>query len=435
MGQARQRTQGRCGRMETGLRVVVMAAATLVSLALSTAAAEPALPSMMARDRSWYGIDRSFDGLIVPDSVTTVADGGVLAESDAVATESPASLTSDWTSAAEATDDLCWPASCDPVGLLQKCHAAHVRSGSRWIARADGLVLWRDAPPARPLIISGDGLGSPLLTARQLQSTATGGVRGSLLRIDGCTGNAWEAGYLFAGNFTAQHTLPLQAGFAYALAPPGIYGNNESIPFDSGMLSLLAQLQGAELNRHLALGPNIRWLAGFRWVQWWERFTLADTLNDGVNWVDDQYRTDCLNNLYGGQIGLDARLLSLGSLRIDSVVKAGAYYNAALQSSSYTLIDHVDPANSGSAAVTVFQSPAACSFVGEVGIAGVLPITPNVDFRVGYLGLWITGLAQPTQQLSGQQLNPAPGSTNTGTLTANGGTLVQGLTLGLEGRW
>lgn len=433
MGQACQGTQGWCGRLGKGLRLAVAASATLA--AVVTSAAEPSLQSVMVQDRSWDGVGRSFDGLIVPDSVTTVADGGLLSEADTSAAEPSAGVTSGWTVGSAAANCFCWPTNCDPVGLLQKCRAAHLRSGSRWIGRADGLLLWRDAPPARPLIISGDGLGTPLLDARQLQSTATGGVRGSLVRIDECTGHAWEAGYLFAGNFTAQHSLPLQAGFAYALAPPGIYGNNESVPFDSGMLCLLAQLQSAELNRHLAVGPNLRWLAGFRWVQWSERFALTDTLNDGVNWVDDRYRTDCLNNLYGGQIGLDARLLSLGSLRVDSVVKAGAYYNAALQSSSYTLVDHANPANSGVAAVTVFQSPAACSFVGEVGLTGVLPLTPNVDFRVGYLGLWITGLAQPTQQLSGQQLNPAPGSTNTGTLTTNGGTLVQGLTLGVEARW
>lgn len=322
----------------------------------------------------------------------------------------------------------------DPPGLLQQLHEHHLKSGACWVGRADGLLLWRDSPPKRPLIVTGNEAGSLLLDSNQLESTATGGVRGSVLRVDQC-GNAWELGYIFAGNFTAQRSLPFQTDdpFAYALAEPGIYGENAAQSFSSGKTTLLARLQSAEFNRHLAMGPNFRWLAGFRWVQWQEQFTLEDRLEDELNLVDDVYSTNCMNNLYGGQLGVDARLLTIGWLRIDSVVKGGAYYNAATQSSSYTLIDSIDPANSGISSVSVTQSPAGCSFVGEVGITGLVPLGRNLDFRFGYIGLWLTGLAQPTQQLTGQQL-PIGGPV-AGTLTTNGGTLLQGLTLGLEGRW
>lgn len=324
---------------------------------------------------------------------------------------------------------------CDAPGLLQYLKMCHDRSGACWVGRADGLLLWRDAPPDRPLIVTGDGTGTPLLNADQLESTATGGVRGSILRIDGCSGNAWELGYIFAGTFTGRRVFPFVPDdpAAYALAEPGIYGENATQPFSSGTASLLARLQSAELNRHLASGPNVRWLAGFRWLQWQEQFTLADNLDDGVNLIDDFYSNDCVNNLFGGQIGVDARLLTLGRLRVESLVKAGAYYNEASQTSVYSITDYNTPENSGTSSVSVTQSPAGCSFVGEVGVTGVVPICCNWDFRVGYLALWLTGLAQPTQQLSGQQLpigGPAVGS-----LTANGGTLLQGLTLGVEGRW
>ena len=287
----------------------------------------------------------------------------------------------------------------DPDGLIQRLHDHHSESGACWVARADALLLWRDSPPARPLIEAGTGAAIPILDANQLNSTATGGVRGSLWRVDDCTGHAWELAYLYAGNFTAQRALPYVNGFPYTLSPPGIYGNNAGQPFDSGTVKLLATLQSAELNRHFASGPNF-------------------------------YSTDCMNNLFGGQIGVDACLLTLGWLRVDSVVKAGAYYNEAGQTSRYTVV------NAGTletASAAVWQSPAACSFVGEVGITGLVPISRNLDFRFGYLGLWLTGLAQPTQQLSGQEVNP--GFPTAGTLTTNGGTLLQGLTLGLEGRW
>lgn len=337
---------------------------------------------------------------------------------------------------ATASDDACPTGSmchvhgaCEPAGILEHLHAWHQQGC--WIGRADGLLLWRDAPPERPIVESGVIPVEPILDANQLNSTATGGVKGSILRIDRCTGHGWEGGYLYAGTFTARRNLPVEPAFPYALAPPGIYGNNDSQPFDSGTVTLLARLQGAEINRLIAGGPNLRWLAGFRWVQWHERFTLQDTLDDGFNPpINDLYQTTCDNNLYGGQIGVDARLLSLGLFRVDSGVKAGAYYNTAVQTSSYTTDD---PAFPGTASVSVGQSPAACSFVGEVGLTGVLPISSNLDFRFGYVGLWLTGLAQPTQQLSGQQLTP--GIASIGSITTNGGVLLQGVTLGLEGRW
>jgi hypothetical protein len=78
--------------------------------------------------------------------------------------------------------------------------------------------------------------------------------------------------------------------------------------------------------------------------------------------------------------------------------------------------------------------PASCSFVGEVGMTGVMPICENWDFRFGYLGLWLTGLAQPTNQLSGQSI--AQGDVPpAGTLSTVGTAIVQGVTLGVEGRW
>jgi hypothetical protein len=112
------------------------------------------------------------------------------------------------------------------------------------------------------------------------------------------------------------------------------------------------------------------------------------------------------------------------------VLKAGAYYNTAVQNSIYA-------SNAGGAlesqGVSVAGTPASCAFVGELGFTGIVPITDCLDFRIGYFGLWLSGIAQPTQQLSGQSL--IPGEPIAGSLNMRGGTLVQGVSLGLEGRW
>jgi len=324
----------------------------------------------------------------------------------------------------------CGCGSCgDPPGLFQKLACLHDTSGACWVGRVDALLLWRNAPPDRLLVVTGDDTAASVLNANDLDSTLAAGPRVSLIRRDPCSGNAWEATYLRAANFRSQRTLPLSDEFPYALADPGIFDNNAAQPFDEGQVNLGSRLQSFEFNRLICKGRNIRWLAGFRWVEWQENFALADVNYE--NDVSDLYQTDTINDLYGGQIGADMTLLTMPWLRVDSVIKAGAYYNNAVQRSSYTTTEF-DPLGE-TLSVRVGDSPASCGFIGEVGMTGVMPITSCLDFRFGYFALWLSGIAQPTQQLSGQQLVPSDDAS--GSLSTNGGVVVQGVTLGLEGRW
>lgn len=321
----------------------------------------------------------------------------------------------------------CRLTDCDPPGLFQRLAALHDKSGACWSGRVDALLLWRNAPPGRPIVEGGtDSLSR--LNASGMESTPAAGPRVSLFRTD-CCGDAWEATWLRAANFRSIRPLPL-TDQQYVLTPPGLYGNGGSQAFDSGTANLGSSVQSFELNYHRRQGELVRWIGGFRWVEWQEQFRLQDTVSSVDPPIDDLYQTGCINSMYGGQIGADLYLLSLSWLRVDSVVKAGAYYNNASQSSLFTT---TDPANPGAASVTVGQSPASCAFVGEVGLTGAIPITTNLDLRVGYFGLWLSGIAQPTQQLSGQTLSP--GTPATGTLATNGGVVLQGVSLGLEGRW
>ncbi len=324
--------------------------------------------------------------------------------------------------------DGCCP-NCTGAGCDQCCPSAMIDTGCHdkkacWIGRADALILWRNAPPDRPLVDNALVTG-PLLNANGMDSTAAAGPRFSIFRVNNCTGHAVEATYLRAANFRSIRPLGAVSE-QYVTAAPGIYGN-APLTFDSGNANLGSRLQSFELNRHHAHGKFLRFLAGFRWIDWQEQFTLQDTSPGGIT---DFYQTGCFNDLYGGQIGIDANLLATPWIRFDGVVKAGAYYNNAVQSSEYTTSDPINP---GTATVAVGESPASGAFAGELGFTGVVPITSCLDFRFGYFGLWLSGIAQATQQLSGQQLTP--GLPVEGTINTNGGVLVQGVSLGLEGRW
>ena len=74
------------------------------------------------------------------------------------------------------------------------------------------------------------------------------------------------------------------------------------------------------------------------------------------------------------------------------------------------------------------DAPKGAAFLGEVGLTGVIPVSRNIDFRVGYLGLWLQGIAQPTTQTVTADPQAA-------TLNTTGTAVVQGVTLSLEGRW
>ena len=197
---------------------------------------------------------------------------------------------------------------------------------------------------------------------------------------------------------------------------------------------MIGQLQSLEFNaRETIFGGACQFLIGARWLQWNETLRMTDSfayVEPEPIAGDDFYETRCFNNLWGGQIGLDALLLGrAGMARVEGIVKAGAYYNAAGQTSSfkYVLSDGSEFLNQARA-----SGPAACSFVGEVGLTAVLPITCSCDFRCGYSGLWLSNLAQPTKQLSDQQINQFDTIAN---LDTSGYVLLQGLSLGLESRW
>lgn len=328
-------------------------------------------------------------------------------------------------------------AFCEPIGLTQRLAGLihdHCKDEC-WTVRGDALILWRNAPAPRPLYLLNPGLFAaplPALDAGWLNSPAAGGGRLQLFKHDPC-GDVLEVGYLYGGQFFAQQVRPFISE-GYVTAPPGLDGNDfpPIRALDAVGAQVVGSIQSAEINHRHALGASTQFLFGFRWFNWYEQSLVADTYGAPDNLGADFYETTTTNNLWGGQIGLDTLLLRTGhGFRVEGLVKAGAYANNAGQNSSYL--------NLALGEVPYYASvkdngwPASASFVGEVGLTGVLPIWENWDFRFGYLGLWLTGIAQPTKQLSGQML--APGEPVAGSLSAVGTVVVQGLTLGLEGRW
>jgi hypothetical protein len=268
-----------------------------------------------------------------------------------------------------------------------------------WTVRTESLLLWRNAPRSREMSSFIPITGLP--NADVLNSPGAAGPRFSIFRTDGC-GDAIEATYFRVANWRAQNTT--SDGGA------GLFLSN-----------LGAAAQSFELNGRTTIRPWFQLLGGFRWFQWQENL-LVNYQPGPVPPVTDSVFLGTINDLYGYQIGFDSLLLSTNWMRVEAIMKGGAYYNRNRLASTLST-------GSGPLQATVGADSAA--FVGELGMTGVIPLSRNIDFRFGYLAFWLEGLAQPTNQFRSGQFDPtAPIVVDT-----TGSTVLQGLTLGLEGRW
>ena len=326
----------------------------------------------------------------------------------------------DWTHGLNTWGDACKNA-CGHMNLLHACKKGCRCCGPGcWTGRADAVMLWRSAPYSRTLVTD-TNVAAPvtLLDADQLESGMAAGPRVQLFRSDGC-GNAFEFGYLGAWSFQSERVFPDTGAVGYVA---DLIGSGRQT-FEQGDLNLTSSIQTIEINSRTPMAAgNVQFICGVRWLEWTESFSLTGTRPAGGGTQTDAWSSRTVNNLYGGQIGIDALLYSNSWLRVESLLKGGAYWNDALSRRSFK-IDGIGNETSA------YDTPSPAAFVGELGFTGVLPLRSNLDFRFGYLVFWLEGIAQPTQQLS------QPVSTTGDPLVLqNSGTVVQGLSLGLEGRW
>jgi hypothetical protein len=323
----------------------------------------------------------------------------------------------DWSHGLNTWGNACKQA-CGSMNILHSCkkHCNCCRPGC-WTGRLDAVFMWRNAPYERALVEPNGVSGATVLDANQLESTMAAGPRIQLFHRIGC-GSGIEFGYLRAFNFRSQRVL--NGDFD----PVSIFPTRTpNAPFTDANINLGSGIQTFEVNSRTDMGyGNVQFICGLRWLEWRESFTM-DTTDAVLRQYDYGSRT--INSLYGGQIGIDALLYSNNWLRVETVLKGGAFYNLAVSQNTYS-----DSVGTTPFDIRTTASPDLASFVGELGFTGVVPLTRCLDFRFGYLAYWLEGIAQPTRQLS------LPVSTTGEPLVlTNGGTVVQSVTLGLEGRW
>lgn len=317
----------------------------------------------------------------------------------------------------------------DEVGIAQSEILPGLERASsepRISGRVDALLLWRSPSQAVPLFTD-VATGETAIDAAGFGSPMAAGPRYALF-FHGAQNAAWEANYLRVQGFQSARALP-QQGSKYQVA--NLLGQNwETIDSVSGGYS--AGLQSFELNARLPTDQRWQWLVGFRWVEWRETMLLSDTYSVGGISGTDFFDASTCNDLYGGQVGIDATILDRGGrFTVDGIVKAGLFGNAATQTSLY---ETTEPPNTFTAG-PVSRAKAATSFVGELGVSGVYRLTDWCSLRAGYTIFWISGVAMAPNQLPIQSLDFVDPTASITAINVGGSVVAQGLSLGLEGRW
>ena len=292
---------------------------------------------------------------------------------------------------------------CEPT-----CH--------RWTGTVDALFLWQNNIASRPMFLSTSTLATAV-DANQLQTPASVGPRfGLFYHLDNC--HSIEGNYFNVQSFQGEYQTPFATdGYAAIdMASTLPYVVNGVQAMSSG------EIQSAELNwrRHAGV---VTWLAGFRWVEWNGDLNVRSTSVLG----EDLVSSATGNDLYGGQLGADV-LLWQGprGLQINTLGKAGVYYNTAYQSTTGSL--STQPPYAGSARSAADQT----AFFGELGINGAWWITDCIAWRVGYSFFWLSGVATPAEQLSLVDITASPA---TSSINTEGSVFLQGVTTGIEARW
>jgi hypothetical protein len=298
------------------------------------------------------------------------------------------------------------------VGMLQGgvCGAC-----PRWTVQVDALMLWQGGVASRPLYLDAASR-AVALDANDFGTPVSVGPRYAVIfNRDAC--RSLEVNYFDVWGF---------AGTGQAVANGGPLQMNNLAGLDLGGIAgaearSQAYIKSFEVNMRQISWGGIRWLQGFRWVEWGQQLALADMGGGGAGSLDVTTR----NNLYGWQWGADATLWNRGGrLRVNGIGKAGVFGNGDVTQT--TVFE--SPGRGG--AVTGITSNLA--FFGEAGVTGTYSLTDWLAWRAGYTCFWLAGVATPENQLAVTNVGAARPRAQ---VNPWGSAMLHGVTTGLEARW
>ncbi|MCC7085151.1 MAG: BBP7 family outer membrane beta-barrel protein [Pirellulales bacterium] len=294
------------------------------------------------------------------------------------------------------------------------------KMGSCWSAGAELVYYRREHEPDRGLVFNTNN-DNTLFSAQQLHYEYEPGFR-TWLTYMGPSGIAAQFIYLQTDNMDASNTSRgnnnLQVPFPLAANPdtPSFFGA------DRMTVSSNTDFHSFEAN---VIYPwsSLQFLAGFRYVEVSDDASIVgqDTDAAGIG----RYNVDCINRLYGGQIGVLGQYEAFGLVNFDFVAKTGIYGNASFQHQMITDNQGFDnPFRDASG------TNSDVAYVSELNARAVFPLGPTFSIQAGYDVIFINRLALGTQQFD-FNVNSAAGT------QVHGGRnlIIHGISGGLTAKW
>jgi hypothetical protein len=314
--------------------------------------------------------------------------------------------------------DSCNPGCCD-AGCSQRCYCP------RWTASADFIILDRLGTKSQTLVrrVIRDEQTSGItdvLNSDDFHQGFYGGPRVGLIRHGDCCYDiellyfqidGWKSSRSVAPELDSLPdgaTHPSEEGLLFSVPGYNIY-TYDSIRFD-----YTSKLYNAEINVRWNPCCRVTMLAGFRWVE------LRENLEGSFMpyLFESFWNTNTNNNLYGFQIGADAKVVDRGCFSIDGLVKAGIFGNHAEQSS---FLRGEEYTGFGSASTN------HTAFLGELGLQCKYQVSCHLTLRAGYEAIWLQGVALAPGQIPVTNVYENEVGINT-----SGGVFYHGATAGFE---
>lgn len=171
-------------------------------------------------------------------------------------------------------------------------------------------------------------------------------------------------------------------------------------------------INNVELNvLQAAFSENRRFVAGFRYLDWHEQFTLRATDQGTV--TNNEMRFTTGNNLFGGQIGYNGTIVgSLGATTIK--IRAGLFDN---ESSQHSVIRFQNNASIFRDTMARADGPAS---LGELAFSHTMTPSQHLQVNLGYNLIWIQGLARAPGQIDFTDVGGGTGINKTDSVFLHG---------------
>jgi len=326
---------------------------------------------------------------------------------------------------------------CDLGGCQARC--------LRWTASADFIMLDRIGGGNQTLVETAPHTvhyldlfttpGTEVVNSRDLHQGFSGGPRVCLIR-HGDSGYDLELSFFQIGGWNNDRVyVPNPNDWLVMRAPgkwllgkePWIQTNQDTKedPAQAMEWDYASQLYNAEFNVRWSPCCPITLLAGFRWVNLGE--SLQGELSPStVSGEPPFWHGTTRNNLYGFQIGADAKIFERGRFSIDGLAKVGLFDNDAEQTTAVSVIHKSVYAAS--------DSINRAAFVGETGLQCKYQATKRLVLRIGYEAIWLEGVALAPEQVQETYITTRMRNSSVQALgvNCNSGVFYHGATAGLE---